>query len=87
MEVDSKPVASGSVASSTSLKDLLPSPDNQARRADLLALKLRLAALLPPADGERYWAALVDFMTGKINRSELGKVMNRVLGTSGEAGQ
>lgn len=67
-----------------SLPSLLPS--TAAKRADLVALKTRLASLLPPQDGHLYWNALVDFFQGKINRQELGQVVKRVLGTTGEAG-
>jgi hypothetical protein len=68
------------------LLSLLPDPKYPSpRRADLLSIKLKLAALLPPDEGQEYWQALVDFVTGKINRIELGNVMKRCLGTSGEA--
>lgn len=53
---------------SLSLPTVLPS--NPARRADTLALKQRLADLLPEEDGLVYWKLLVDFMTGKICREE-----------------
>ena len=69
------------------LPSLLPPRDHGPKRADVLSLKLRLAGLLPPDDGQQYWAGLVEFMTGKINREELGIVIKRVLGTKGEAGQ
>ncbi|KAL8284275.1 hypothetical protein RQP46_005024 [Phenoliferia psychrophenolica] len=75
------------VAFADTLPALLPSPANPPKRADLLSLKLRLAALLPPDDGRLYWAALVEFLTGKINRDELGAVITRVLGVKGEAVQ
>ena len=68
------------------LPSFLPNPAEPPARADLVSLKLRLAALLPPESGQLYWTALVEFVTGKINRQELGTVMNRVLGTKGEAG-
>lgn len=74
-------------AYANSLPALLPSPTDAPKRADLLSLKLRLAALLPPDEGRLYWLALVDFLTGKINRDELGAVITRVLGVKGEAGQ
>ncbi|KAI5476373.1 hypothetical protein MNV49_007822 [Pseudohyphozyma bogoriensis] len=70
------------------LVELLPPALNPPRqRADLLKLKARLASLLPPEEGQEYWAALVGFITGKINRHELGSIMDRVLGTKGEAVQ
>lgn len=75
------------VAYADTLPALLPSPANPPKRADLLSLKLRLAALLPPDEGRLYWAALVEFLTGKINRDELGSVITRVLGVKGEAGK
>ena len=68
------------------LPSLLPQPDHAQKRADVLALKLRLAALLPPAEGQRYWSSLVGFMQGKINRDELGQQIKRTLGEKGEAG-
>jgi len=70
------------------LLSLIPSSDplNLRQRADVLSIKGRLAALLPPEQGQEYWIALVEFMTGRINRQELGVVMRRVLGTRGEAG-
>lgn len=52
----------------------------QPKRADLLSLKSRLAALLPLESGHLYWAALVDFLGGRLNREELGEVLGRVLG-------
>ena len=64
------------------LPSLLPPRDHGPKRADVLSLKLRLAGLLPPDDGQQYWAGLVEFMTGKINREELGIVIKRVLGVS-----
>ncbi|KAK4701359.1 transcriptional coactivator HFI1/ADA1, partial [Phenoliferia sp. Uapishka_3] len=74
-------------AFANSLPALLPSPANPPKRADLLTLKLRLAALLPPEEGRHYWDTLVAFLTGKINRDELGSVITRVLGVKGEAVQ
>jgi hypothetical protein len=61
---------------------------DQPKRADLLSLKSRLAALLPLESGHLYWAALVDFLSGRINREELGEVITRVLGkdSTGEGG-
>jgi hypothetical protein len=88
MDVVTPPVASTNTppSSSTSLLPLLPSPLTAPKqRADLLSLKLRLSALLPPEQGHEYWIALVDFMNGKINRKELGTVLKRTLGTQGEA--
>lgn len=69
------------------LPSLLPSADDTQKRADVLAIKLRLAALLPPAEGRRYWSSLVEFMQGKINRDELGQQIKRTLGEKGEAGE
>lgn len=68
------------------LTSLLPSATNPPKRADLLSLKSRLAALLPPQSGHVYWTALVGFLAGKINRDELGTVIKRVLGVEGEGG-
>lgn len=70
-----------------SLTTLLPDPVNPPKRADLLSLKLRLASVLSPEAGQLYWNTLIDFITGKINRQELGNVMNLVLGIQGEAGK
>ncbi|KAM0755939.1 hypothetical protein T439DRAFT_320637 [Meredithblackwellia eburnea MCA 4105] len=69
------------------LAGLLPTLENQPKRADILSLKLRLAALLPPDHGQQYWVALVDFVTGKINRDELAIVMKRTIGHYSEAVQ
>lgn len=69
------------------LPSLLPLPEEGVKRADVLALKLRLAALLSPGEGQRYWTALVGFMQGKINREELGAQIKATLGVQGEAGQ
>ncbi|BGP18485.1 hypothetical protein JCM10213_001199 [Rhodosporidiobolus nylandii] len=60
---------------------LLPSPSAPPpKRADVVALKLRLAALLPPHKGEAYWSALGEFMLGRITRGELEEVMATAFG-------
>lgn len=69
------------------LPSLLPPPEDGTKRADVLAIKLRLAALLPPGEGHRYWSSLVGFMQGKINREELGAQIKATLGVKGEAGK
>lgn len=79
---------SGAVnATVSTLSSLLPRADEPLKRADSIALKIRLASLLPPVEGQRYWLALVDFMTGKINRAELSIVLKRVLSDNTEAGK
>lgn len=70
------------------LSSLIPPVTNTPKqRADLLSIKLRLAAILPPADGLVYWHALSDFLNGKITRQELGLVLKKVLSPSSEARQ
>lgn len=71
----------------TPLPKLLPDPLNAPKRADLLNLKLKLASLLSPEDGLLYWNNLVKFLTGKINREELGLILKLVLGENAEAGK
>ena len=66
---------------------LLPSAEATAKRADLLSLKVRLATLLSAEAGQLYWNTLVKFCTGKINRQELGIVLEKVLGADREARQ
>lgn len=66
---------------------LLPSPSSTAKRADLLSLKVRLATLLAPEEGQLYWSTLVKFLTGRINREELGIVLEKVLGSDRDARQ
>ncbi|KAK4052345.1 hypothetical protein OIV83_002147 [Microbotryomycetes sp. JL201] len=65
-------------------------PDNHppaSSRADVVSLKLQMASLLPPADGQLYWQAMTGFMTGRINRRELDHVLHKTLGPSGPAVQ
>ena len=64
---------------------LLPPPNATAKRADLLSLKVRLATILPPEEGQLYWATLVKFCSGKINREELGIVLDKVMKHDREA--
>ncbi|GAA5897257.1 hypothetical protein JCM5296_000983 [Sporobolomyces johnsonii] len=60
------------------LPSLLPSPSSPPpKRADVVSLKLRLAALLPTHAGQAYWNALTEFVLGRINRVELGEVLAR----------
>ncbi|GAA6043858.1 hypothetical protein JCM8097_001191 [Rhodosporidiobolus ruineniae] len=59
------------------LPALLPSPSSPPpKRADVVSLKLRLAALLAPGKAQLYWAALGEFMVGRVTRSELDEAMS-----------
>ncbi|KAM0790739.1 hypothetical protein ACM66B_004594 [Microbotryomycetes sp. NB124-2] len=67
---------------------MTPGPSQSASpRADVVSLKLEMASLLSPADGQLYWQAMTGFMTGRINRRELDHVLHKTLGYSGEAVQ
>ncbi|GAA5837459.1 hypothetical protein JCM11251_002112 [Rhodosporidiobolus azoricus] len=60
---------------------LLPSPSSPPpKRADVVSLKLRLAALLPPNKGELYWNALCEFVQGRVTRGELDEAMGKAFG-------
>ncbi|GAA5867127.1 hypothetical protein JCM3774_004403 [Rhodotorula dairenensis] len=75
------PVASTSQAAVVSVPALLPSPTSPPRRrTDLVSLKLRLAELLTPDQGQLYWSGLADFFAGRINRNEWDEVMHRAFG-------
>ncbi|GAA5968640.1 hypothetical protein JCM21900_006410 [Sporobolomyces salmonicolor] len=81
---DGSPPASTSLTEPASssqpitLPSLLPSPlSPPPKRADVVSLKLRLAALLPTHAGQAYWSAFTDFVLGRINRIELGEVLAR----------
>lgn len=67
------------------LASFLPPPET--KRADLLNLKLRLAAVLSKEAGLTYWNALIQFCTGKLNRIEFGIILEGVLGRDTEAGE
>jgi hypothetical protein len=56
-------------------------PTTPGKRADTLAIKEALAQYLSPQDGRLYWAALVDFLTGKITREEWDLEGRKLLGT------
>ncbi|GAA5969594.1 hypothetical protein JCM11641_008171 [Rhodosporidiobolus odoratus] len=64
-----------------SVASLLPSPSSPPpKRADLISIKLRLAALLSPSKGQAYWNALQEFMLGRITREELDEVIENSFG-------
>ena len=72
---------------SLAISSLLPQPPNNTR-ADLLSLKQRLATLLPQEQGKLYWTSLGQFVTGKINREEWGRILKGVMsGLEGEGGE
>ncbi|GAA6025497.1 hypothetical protein JCM11491_002840 [Sporobolomyces phaffii] len=77
----SKPVAPVARAVAT-VSSLLPSSSTTtAKRADLIALKQRLASILSvrPDLGPAYWSGLTSFLVGKTTRGEFGDVLARSL--------
>lgn len=56
----------------------IASSPEKLKRVDTLDLKSKLAAALGN-NGKRYWAALVDFLTGKIDRIEFEQEATSVL--------
>jgi hypothetical protein len=71
---------SSSTNNKSGLFSFMPSVPGQ-QRADTLAIKEALAQYLSPQDGRLYWAALVDFLTGKITREEWDLEGRKLLGS------
>ncbi|OAV96244.1 hypothetical protein PTTG_03453 [Puccinia triticina 1-1 BBBD Race 1] len=57
--------------------ELYPPPPN--KRADTLAIKQAIADALSEDDGRAYWASLVKFLTGKLDRTEFEAQTARLL--------
>ncbi|PWN44530.1 hypothetical protein IE81DRAFT_9804 [Ceraceosorus guamensis] len=58
-------------------RDAAP-PTRRPQRVDTQALKAKLAAALG-SHGAQYWAALLDFFSGRIDRNEFENVARRCL--------
>lgn len=56
--------------SATPLATLFPYAFPPNKRANTLAIKNALAALLTPSQGQRYWTLLCSLLTGRISRDE-----------------
>jgi len=69
------------------LSDLLPPAQGDPKRAHVVSVKSQLAGLLEPEDGEEYWEGLMGFLSGKLNRDELGQIIKRRLEPVEGAGQ
>lgn len=50
-------------------------------RADTLSIKQRMADIMSADDGITYWTAFVDFVQGKLDRSEFELAVHRTLTT------
>lgn len=61
------------------LSSLLPPVQGDPKRGHVVSIKSRLAGLLEPEDGAEYWQGLMGFVSGKLNRDELGTIIKRRL--------
>lgn len=54
----------------------------EADRVDLLAIKQQMAAGMSSGHGKTYWTAMQRFFSGKLTRTELEQVLDKLLPTS-----